>query len=147
MHFVSGVDISGMMAQKVAFAGKARSAPKIAAPAPKPRPVPNAFRLLFAGFTAGDMGAVEEYLVAFKGYKSHEAVATDIRRAEYTYEYTYEYGDGAAALTRNLHMMLDRIGAPGRVSYARGEQVFKIAKTVTHKMATDHEPRSATLSP
>ena len=131
------VDLSGMMAEKVALAGTARSAPKIAAPAPKAARAPDAFRLLFAGFTADEIGAAEEYLVAFKGYKSHRAVAADIRRTEYA----YEYSDGGSALMRDLRMMLDRIGAQGRVNYSRGEQVFSIART-----GIDNEPMSATLT-
>ena len=126
-------DVSGTLAQKVALAGSARSTQKVAAVA-KPRLSPDAFRLSFAGFSAADVDAALEYLVAFKGYKSHRAIGSA--------EYAYEYRGGAAALTRDLRMMLDRIGTEGRVSYSSDDHFFKIARK-----AIDNEPKSATLAP
>ena len=84
----------------------------------------SAYTLVFGGFTPDDLSGVEEYLVAFKGYKVHRPVATSPRGVEYWYEIDTD----SARLNRNLRMMLDRLGAEGRISYSSADNTFMVEK-------------------
>jgi len=84
--------------------------------------LPTAFTLTFNGFDGQDMDEIEEFMVAFSGYKHHRPVLSTSRHAEYW----YETDSTTARLNRNLRRMLDHMGIRGRVSYA-GNQ-FSVAK-------------------
>jgi hypothetical protein len=72
------------------------------------------FSLLFNGFDATERRGIEEYLVAFVGYRSHRPV-----RAGTTYiEYWYETAADGARLERNINLMLEHLGFRGRVAFS-----------------------------
>ncbi len=76
--------------------------------------LPTAYTLRFNGFNADDIDGIEEYIVAFRGYRHHRPVRNDMRHAEYWYETDSE----SARLNRNLRRMLDHLGVRGRVVFA-----------------------------
>ena len=83
------------------------------------------FSLMFEGFNKDDIFRVEEYIAAFKGYKTHRPVSSSLRFAEYW----YETESGAARLHRNLRRMLDHMGVRGRLVYSANTFTLqKIAK-------------------
>ncbi|MAY65560.1 MAG: hypothetical protein CMM77_00365 [Rhodospirillaceae bacterium] len=73
-----------------------------------------AFSLTFKGFTADDISRIEEYMVAFKGYRHHRPVKSSLR----TNEYWYETDSDTARLNRNLRRMIDHMGLTGRVTFS-----------------------------
>jgi len=92
--------------------------------------LPTAYTLHFAGFTADDISGVEEYLVAFKGYKLHRPITTAPRGVEYW----YEIDSDSARLNRNLRMMLDRVGVEGRISFSSIDNTFTVEKASLEKL-------------
>jgi len=72
------------------------------------------YSLVFEGFTEDDISRIEEYMVAFKGYKKHRPVKSSLRSAEYWYETVSD----AARLNRNLRLMLEHMSIQGRVVYS-----------------------------
>jgi hypothetical protein len=60
--------------------------------------------------------------VAFSGYRHHRPVTSSLR----TNEYWYETDSQSARLNRNLRLMLDLMGAEGRVAFAGS--IFTIEK-------------------
>jgi hypothetical protein len=86
--------------------------------------LPTAYTLVFGGFTPDDISGVEEYLVAFNGYKLHRPITTAPRGVEYW----YEIDSDSARLNRNLRMMLDRVGVEGRISFSSIDNTFTIEK-------------------
>lgn len=83
----------------------------VAGAAPASVPL-SGFSLSFNGFDAAERRGIEEYLVAFMGYRSHRPV-----RAGTTYiEYWYETAADGARLERNLSLMLEHLGLHGRVA-------------------------------
>ena len=69
------------------------------------------YSLVFEGFTADDLSRIEEYMVAFKGYKKHRPTSTSLRIAEYW----YESDSDVARLNRNLRRMLEHMGTNSRL--------------------------------
>ena len=83
------------------------------------------YSLVFEGFTEDDISRIEEYMVAFKGYKKHRPINSSLRSAEYW----YETGSDAARLNRNLRLMLEHMNIQGRVVYSSNKiTTQKIAK-------------------
>ena len=76
--------------------------------------LPNAFNLIFSGFTPEDMLSIEEYLVIFSGYKSHRQSYCSARRCEMW----YESGIKTAKLNRNLQKMLAELELRGLVQFS-----------------------------
>ncbi len=76
--------------------------------------LPNAYALVFNNFSPDDMMTIEEYLVAFSGYRSHRPVYDSERRHEYWYE---SFANGSR-LIRNLRKMLDHLDMRGRVTFS-----------------------------
>lgn len=85
---------------------------------------PRGYTLVFTGFSTDDISGVEEYLVAFKGYKAHKPATTAPRRVSYWYETDTD----AIGLNHNLRMMLDRIGAEGSITFSRTDNTFTVEK-------------------
>jgi hypothetical protein len=86
--------------------------------------LPTAYTMVFAGFSPEEVSDIEEYLVAFKGYKLHRPVAASPR----TVQYWYEIDSDSARLNRNLRMMLDRVGAEGRITFSSTDNTFTVEK-------------------
>ena len=86
-----------------------------------------AYALIFDGFTAGEIFEVEEFLVAFGGYKNHRPVFSGVRYHEYWYESDSE----SARLERNLNKMLDFLDFQGRITFSGNE--FRIQKIVQRR--------------
>lgn len=84
-----------------------------------------AYTLKFDGFTPDNISSVEEYMVAFSGYKHHRTVTCGLRNCEYWYETESDN----ARLNRNLRMMLDRLGIKGRVQFSGN--IFTVQKIST----------------
>lgn len=80
----------------------------------------NGFSLVFEGFTPDDMFDIEEYLVVFRGYKTHRPVYAGRRH----HEYWYESSITAARLNRNLRKMMDHLGISARVGFSGNEYVM-----------------------
>jgi len=80
----------------------------------------NGFSLVFEGFTPDDMFDIEEYLVVFRGYKTHRVVYAGRRH----HEYWYESGIAATRLNRNLRKMMDHLGISARVGFSGNEYVM-----------------------
>lgn len=87
-------------------------APAGRAPSAQQGGLPTAYTMLFNGFEAADRRGIEEYLVAFSGYKTHRSVRSGSTFIEFWYETTTE----SARLERNLGLMLDHLGLRGRVA-------------------------------
>lgn len=92
----------------------------------------NAYTLIFTGFNPDDITGVEEYLTAFKGYKLYHPTAT----SSHTVQYAYEIDADSGQLTRNLRMMLDRLGAEGRVTFSAADKTFTVARAATPEKST-----------
>jgi len=88
-------------------------------------PLPTGYTLVFGGFTADDITGVEEYLAAFRGYKLHRPIATSPRSVGYW----YEIDSDSARLSRNLRMMLERLGADARITFSGTDNTFTVEKT------------------
>lgn len=73
-----------------------------------------AYSMTFSGFTSNEINDIEEYIVAFSGYKHHRPVNSSMR----TSEYWYETGSDVARLNRNLRVMMDHLGVKGRVVFS-----------------------------
>jgi hypothetical protein len=117
-----GTDLGGVLSQQLAaLAFDKKPAGKNSAPRDG---LPTAYTLVFGGFTPDDMSGVEEYLVAFNGYKLHRPITTAPRGVEYW----YEIDSDSARLNRNLRMMLDRVGVEGRISFSSIDNTFTIEK-------------------
>jgi hypothetical protein len=83
------------------------------------------YNLVFNGFTPDDVSRIEEYMVAFKGYKKHRPVTSSLRTAEYW----YETDSDSARLNRNLRRMLEHMGTKGRLVFSGNTFTLeKIAK-------------------
>ncbi|MDP6875056.1 MAG: hypothetical protein QF521_16145 [Alphaproteobacteria bacterium] len=90
--------------------------------------IASAYSLEFTGFTPDDMNAIEEYIVAFRGYEHHRPVSSSLRSAEYWYETKSK----AARLNRNLRLMMEHLGYEGRVTFKGSSfQIEKINKRKT----------------
>ena len=94
------------------------------APAPSP-PRPKDYTLIFSGFSADERADLAPYLHAFPGYR-HETATTSAAGAV---TFAYDSASDVANLDRNLHMMLDRIGAEGTVTFAADTKAFTVQKT------------------
>lgn len=82
---------------------------------------PDAFTLVFDGFTPEEIMGFEQYLVVFSGYHSHRPVYNGYRRAEIWYESSIS----SAKLDRNLKMMLDEMNMRGLIQYAGNTYTVK----------------------
>ena len=90
--------------------------------------IASAYSLEFTGFTPDDMNAIEEYIVAFRGYEHHRPVSSSLRSAEYWYESKSK----AARLNRNQRLMMEHLGYEGRVTFKGSSfQIEKINKRKT----------------
>lgn len=124
-----GSDLGGVLAQQLAALAfdKATNSKKAANSKNEQARsgLPTAYTLQFSGFTPDDISGVEEYLVAFKGYKLHRPITSAPRGVEYW----YEIDSDSARLNRNLRMMLDRVGVDGRISFSSLDNTFTIEKS------------------
>ena len=84
--------------------------------------LPTAYTLVFSGFKADEINSIEEYFVAFSGYKKHRPIKASLRTAEYWYETDSE----STRLNRNLRRMLDHLDVKGRVTFSGSE--FRVEK-------------------
>ena len=84
--------------------------------------MPEAYSLVFEGFSSEEVFEIEEYLVVFSGYRHHRPVSTTQQR----HEYWYETGIARGRLNRNLNKMLDYLNMPGQVDLAGN--VFTVKK-------------------
>jgi hypothetical protein len=116
-----GTDLGGVLSQQLASLAFEKKTAKGAVPR---NGLPTAYTLVFGGFTPDDISGVEEYLVAFNGYKLHRPITTAPRGVEYW----YEIDSDSARLNRNLRMMLDRVGVEGRISFSSVDNTFTIEK-------------------
>ncbi len=117
-----GADIGGVLAQQLAT----QAFPKMPGKGGAARDgLESAYTLTFSGFTPDEITGVEEYLVAFRGYKLHRPITAAPRGIEYW----YEIDSDSARLNRNLRMMLDRVGVDGRISFSSVDNTFTIEKT------------------
>lgn len=76
--------------------------------------LPMAYNLVFRGFKPKEVNVIEEYLVAFSGYRHHRPVKSSRRFVEYWYESDIS----SARLNRNLRKMMARTHLPGRVAFS-----------------------------
>ena len=76
--------------------------------------LPNAYALVFDGFTPEEMMVFEEYLVIFSGYKSHRPTYSGARRQEIWYESSIN----DAKLNRNMQRMLQETNLRGVVTFS-----------------------------
>lgn len=100
----------------------------VAALAPTPlKASPPGYKLVFAGFTIDDLAGVEEYLVAFKGYRTHRTLAAGGEGAAYW----YESDGGRANLEHNLRMMVERLGATAEIAASSADNTITLTKNPT----------------
>ncbi len=125
------VDVGAELAHKLKASLPAAS-PTLAQTSPESTP---GYMLIFSGFSNDDLTGAEEYLVAFKGYKSFRKIAGGAGESRYA----YEFGRDSGSLTQDLHMMLDRLGAAGRITFVRDAKTFSIVKTPA-QTASDNRP-------
>jgi hypothetical protein len=85
-----------------------------------------AYSLIFSGFSTNEINFIEEYFVAFSGYKQHRPVTSTLR----THEYWYETTSDIARLNRNLRMMLEHLGTKGRVVLENNKFIIEKINTV-----------------
>ncbi len=121
-----GGDLGTVLSQQITTAEAANRATAKDAP----RALPGAYTVVFSGFAPDEISDVEEYLVAFKGYKLHRPVTTSPRSTQYW----YEIDSDSARLSRNLRMMLDRVGAEGRITFSSTDNTFTVEKTAPAKI-------------
>jgi len=89
-----------------------------------PPPRPKDYTLVFSGFAADERADLTAYLHAFPGYR-RETASTDASGAV---TYTYDTAADAVQLDRSLHMMLDRIGVAGSVTFTVDAKTFAVKK-------------------
>ncbi|MBF0249839.1 MAG: hypothetical protein HQL35_04320 [Alphaproteobacteria bacterium] len=86
--------------------------------------LPTAYSLVFNGFNTDEINRIEEYMVAFSGYKHHRPTSSSMRHNEYWYETQSESG----RLNRNFRRMLEHLGVEGRVAFSGSQfQIEKIS--------------------
>ena len=86
--------------------------------------LPSAYSLVFNGFSIDEIDRIEEYIMAFDGYKHHRPVSSSLRN----HEYWYETQSDSAGLNRNFRQMLKHLGLEGRVTFAGSNfQIEKIS--------------------
>jgi hypothetical protein len=83
------------------------------------------YTLVFSGFASDEISGIEDYLVAFNGYRQHRPIRSSDRNVAYRYEVEAD----STRLSHNLRMMLARLGAAGNISYAVSDNTFTINKT------------------
>lgn len=120
-------DLGAVLARRLVMAYYDNREP-VAAAGPGASAMPTAYALVFGGFTPEDISGVEEYLAAFGGYKGHRPVRSSMRHNEYWYETTSD----SARMNRNLRLMLERLGAEGRVTFSGN--TFTVEK-IAHRKA------------
>jgi hypothetical protein len=84
-------------------------------------PLVRAYDLTFEKFTPEEVTRIEEYLVAFTGFREYRPVRVMKLHAEYWYETTSK----PARLNRNLRKMLDFLGVEGTVGFAGNSFVVR----------------------
>ncbi|MGE4557528.1 MAG: hypothetical protein AB7D07_11960 [Desulfovibrionaceae bacterium] len=77
--------------------------------------------LIFDGFSADEMAAVEDYLVIFSGYDSHRPKPNALNTSSH-HEYLYRSSIDSAKLQSNLNKMLNKMNIKGRI-YISGLEV------------------------
>lgn len=123
-----GGDLGTVLSQQITSAETAARAAK-AAPAPKA--IAGAYTMTFSGFSHDEINDIEEYLVAFKGYKVHRPLAAGPRNVQYW----YEIDSDSARLNRNLRMMLDRVGTDAHITFSAADNTFSVEKAAAAKKA------------
>ncbi len=113
--------LTASMPAKETFVAALQPVPRVSQPHVSPAP---GYKLVFDGFSSDDIAGVEEYLVAFKGYKGHRAEEASPERVAYR----YETAGGQAGLQRALRMMVERLGNEAEISYTESDATFVIAK-------------------
>ena len=79
--------------------------------------LPNPYTLVFANFCDdADVLEIEEYLVAFSGYRHYRP----IRALQCNHEYWYESHANSARLLRNIKKMMDHLDIDARVTFSGG---------------------------
>ena len=96
----------------------------VSVPAPTAPSRPKDYTLVFTGFSADERGDLATYLHVFPGYR-HEAATTDAAGAV---TYLYDSAADSPQLDHSLHMMLDRIGAEGSVTFSADAKTFAIRR-------------------
>lgn len=117
-----GGDLGTVLSQQITTAETARATAK----APPAKALPGGYTMTFAGFSHDEINDIEEYLVAFKGYKVHRPLAAGPRSVQYW----YEIDSDSARLNRNLRLMLDRVGTPGSITFSGAGNAFTIEKAL-----------------
>jgi hypothetical protein len=118
-------DLGVVLAQKLDYLSPASGDNAAAKDGDGKKGMTQSYSLVFNGFDPDDVTRIEEYMVAFKGYKKHRPVTSSLRSAEYW----YETDSDAARLNRNLRRMLEHMGTNGRLVYAGNTFTLeKIAK-------------------
>jgi hypothetical protein len=122
-----GADIGKLAGQKLITVARATkdTAPPRAPSTSASSNLPGGYTLKFTGFTQDDITAVEEYLVAFEGYKLHRPMTMSGQTAGYW----YEIDSDSARMNRNLRMMLERIGVDGKITFAARDNTFHVEKS------------------
>lgn len=120
-------DLGTVLSQQITAA----DAPRTVAKAAPPRALTGGFTMTFAGFSHDEINDIEEYLVAFKGYKVHRPLAASPRSVRYW----YEIDSDSARLNRNLRLMLDRVGTEGNITFSGADNTFTVAKTLPKQAA------------
>ena len=87
--------------------------------------LPAAFVVRVSGFSPQEMGAIEEYMRAFRCYEHHRPVRAGATQSEYWYETRAD----SARMNRNLRLMLDHMNAGGQVSFTGN--TFVVSKIAT----------------
>lgn len=116
-----GTDLGGVLGQQLAALAFEKPTGK---GTPAGAGLATSYMLAFGGLTPDDISGIEEYFVAFNGYKLHRPV-TPARRSV---AQRYETDSDSTRLNWNLLMMLDRRGAEGRVSFSSVDNTFTIEK-------------------
>lgn len=118
---VLGMDLGAVLAKKLDWLSLPSG--EVVAKGDDNAGMATAYSLVFTGFSPEDITDIEEYIVAFRGYEHHRPVSSSLRNSEYWYETKSK----SARLNRNLRLMLEHIGAEGRVTYSGNTfQVDKI---------------------
>ena len=84
-----------------------------------------AYTLVFDGFKPPEISSIEEYLVAFGGYKHHRPITCGQRYCEFW----YETGSDVSRLNRNFRMMIERLDVNALVSFSGS--TFTVKKVTT----------------
>lgn len=123
-----GGDLGTMLSQQVTAAEGATRAMAKAGP---PKALSGGYTMTFAGFSHDELNDIEEYLVAFKGYKAYRPLATTPRSVRYW----YEIDSDSARLNRNIRLMLDRVGTEGNITFSGADNTFTVEKAVPKQAA------------